>query len=465
VRAPDVVDEFSSISLGDERLNRRALALAARASAAPAASFPKMVTSVSEREAMYRFMENDRVGWEAIVAPHQEATVQRCREARTVVVPQDTTFFTFDGDREGLGPIAGNKRGFGGHFSIAVSADRTRAPLGVIALFPFVREDRPKLRTKAERSARTLETRALPRDSKESARWWNAVCEVESRLGREVSCIHVMDQEADDYALLASLVEGHRFVVRGSAERRLERRGARVSDALDEVTASAFRTVPLTERTKPSANHSARRERNATLEVRATSVEIVKPQHAQHHAKQIRLNIVQVFEPSPPPNADPIEWTLYTTEPIDTSEDLVAVVDHYRARWRIEEYFKALKTGCAYEKRQLVTYAALLRALALLAPIAWRLLAIRTLARDGGDAAASVVVDEVQLEVLRHLTPNYRIPARPTVRDVLLAIADIGGHIRQNGEPGWLVLGRGFEDFVKAEAVWRAARRPRSDQS
>jgi hypothetical protein len=38
------------------------------------------------------------------------------------------------------------------------------------------------------------------------------------------------------------------------------------------------------------------------------------------------------------------------------------------------------------------------------------------------------------------------------------AIADLGGHIRQNGEPGWLVLGRGYEDFVKAEIVWRAAR-------
>jgi hypothetical protein len=335
-----------------------------------------------------------------------------------------------------------------------------RAPLGVIALSPFVREDRPKLRTKAERSARTIETRAIPRDRKESARWWNAVCEAEARLGCDVSCIHVMDQEADDYALLASLVEGgHRFVVRGSVDRRLERGGRRVSDVLDEVTATAFRTVPLSARTKPGPNHSARRERNATLDIRAITVEISKPQHAQHHVGQIRLQIVHVSEPSPPADAEPVSWTLYTSESINTAEDLVAIVDYYRARWRIEEYFKALKTGCAYEKRQLVSYAALLRALALLVPIAWHLLAIRTLARQGGDTPASAILDEVQLAVLRFLTPNYRIPPHPTVRDVLLAIADIGGHIRQNGDPGWLVLGRGFEDFTKAEAVWRAARR------
>jgi hypothetical protein len=41
-----------------------------------------------------------------------------------------------------------------------------------------------------------------------------------------------------------------------------------------------------------------------------------------------------------------------TTEPIDTPEQILAVVDGYRHRWKIEELFKALKTGCAYEKRQ-----------------------------------------------------------------------------------------------------------------
>lgn len=462
-----MVEEFASISLGDERLNRRALTLAAQASRAPAASFPKMATSPSEREAMYRFIENDRVAWEAILVPHQEATGQRCRALGTVVVAHDTTFFSFEGEREGLGPIAGKKRGFGAHFSLAISADLRRVPLGVIALSPFVREDRPRLRTNAERSARTLATRAIPRDGKESSRWWDGVVEVESRLGGDVSCVHVMDQEADDYALVASLVRGgRRFIVRGSAERRLERRGPRVIDVLHEVTATAFRTVPLTARTKPGPNHVARRERDATLKIRATTVEICKPQHAQHDAPQIQVHVVQVFEPSPPAGADPVEWTLYTTEPIDGADDLVAIVDHYRARWRIEEYFKALKSGCSYEKRQLTTYAALLRALALLAPIAWHLLAIRTLAHNASDAPASEVVDDVQLDVLRFLAPHYRMPTHPKVRDVLFAIAAIGGHIRQNGDPGWLVLGRGFEDFVKAEAIWRAASQVRrSDQS
>ena len=33
----------------------------------------------------------------------------------------------------------------------------------------------------------------------------------------------------------------------------------------------------------------------------------------------------------------------------------------------------------------------------------------------------------------------------------MLAIARLGGHIKNNGEPGWIVLGRGFQDLLLLE--------------
>jgi hypothetical protein len=42
-----------------------------------------------------------------------------------------------------------------------------------------------------------------------------------------------------------------------------------------------------------------------------------------------------------------------TTEPIATEQQVAAVVDAYRQRWLIEEFFKALKTGCQYQQLQL----------------------------------------------------------------------------------------------------------------
>lgn len=44
----------------------------------------------------------------------------------------------------------------------------------------------------------------------------------------------------------------------------------------------------------------------------------------------------------------------------------------------------------------------------------------------------------------------------PTVRQAMLAIAQLGGHIKNNGDPGWLVLGRGFEELLILEEGARA---------
>ena len=52
------------------------------------------------------------------------------------------------------------------------------------------------------------------------------------------------------------------------------------------------------------------------------------------------------------------------------------------------------------------------------------------------------------------------MPANPTARDALLAVARIGGHIKNNGDPGWQVLGRGYDSLLLMELGWRAAQTP-----
>ena len=121
--------------------------------------------------------------------------------------------------------------------------------------------------------------------------------------------------------------------------------------------------------------------------------------------------------------------------------------------WAIEEFFKALKTGCAYEKRQLETFHALRNALALFAPLAWQLLLLRTEAQHRPRTPASVVLGEDHIAVLR-AAGRRPLPPQPSTSDVLLAIAALGGHLRRNGEPGWLVLGRGLEKLEVLTAGW-----------
>ncbi|MFT5685318.1 MAG: hypothetical protein ACI8RZ_006269 [Myxococcota bacterium] len=48
------------------------------------------------------------------------------------------------------------------------------------------------------------------------------------------------------------------------------------------------------------------------------------------------------------------------------------------------------------------------------------------------------------------------LPRKPTCKQVARAIAAVGGHIKSNGEPGWIVIGRGMERLLDFSLGWRA---------
>jgi hypothetical protein len=139
-----------------------------------------------------------------------------------------------------------------------------------------------------------------------------------------------------------------------------------------------------------------------------------------------------------------VEWLLYTSEPVEDAEQMLQVVDWYRARWTIEEYFKALKTGCALEKRQLGDLYALTNATALALPIAWKLLLLKSENLARPEEPATQVLEADELEVLRHIVRKPLSDA-PTVQEVVYAIAGLGGHLKHNGAPGWQTLAHGYE--------------------
>jgi hypothetical protein len=365
-----------------------------------------------------------------------------------------------------LGP---GRHGFWLHTALAVSADGLRAPLGVVSLIPFVRKMRPPGTRRNWR-----ERRSDP--DKESRVWGDSVAAARRQLGADVTPIHVMDRGADSYELLAGLVtEGDRFVVRLAQDRSVVADDglAATLTAVTPPTALCTREVTIARRqpgNRPQRSqrpHPAREERVATLHIAARAVALQRPHGiAATRPRSVTVQVVYVWEAAPPAGEDPIQWRLVTTEPIDTVAEVQRIVDWYRARWMVEEFFKALKTGCAYEKRQLESLHTLLVALALLAPIAWHLLLLRHVAHAVPTAAATAVLSPRQVALLRAIPRGRGLGHAPTAADVLLAIARLGGHLRQNGPPGWLVLGRGFQQLLVMEAGWAAAEHARrSDQS
>jgi hypothetical protein len=60
------------------------------------------------------------------------------------------------------------------------------------------------------------------------------------------------------------------------------------------------------------------------------------------------VHVVRVVEIDAPPDCTPVEWRLVTTEPIGSSDQVLAIVDAYRARWRIEvAQTQPIKPWCA----------------------------------------------------------------------------------------------------------------------
>jgi hypothetical protein len=422
-----------------------------------------MVTD-GEQEALYRFLKNPKVTVDALLAGHRAQTQGRMIGRSVVRIVHDTSEFMFKGEREGLPTVQKEAKGFSAHLALAIAGDESREPFGILGLFPFFQKQEQKGLTKSEKTKRNLET---PRAEKKSSRWETQAIETNAYLPSGVRAIHLMDQEADDYCVFDALLAASiNFVIRVEPRRKTAEK-LKVSDALSTLPATLLREVHVSSRSKAQASkqHPQRKTRIAALSVRASAVELKKPASTLKARDRVSLNAVQVFEASPSAGEEPIEWMLFTTEPVGTLEEITAVVDHYRARWVIEEYFKALKTGCAFEKRQLCSYEGLLRALALFIPLAWTLLVLRSFGRENVERPATQVFSPEQLRLLRAILRDRRreLPTNPTVRDAMLGIAALGGHIKNNGDPGWQVLGRGLHRFSEFEAGWNL--RARCDQS
>jgi hypothetical protein len=456
--------------LGDERLQRRLLLIAAAADGSPALSFPRMTGSDGELEGVYRFLSNDRVTPDKILRPHFDATRVRTGGEPDALVVHDSTTFRFGGvsRREGLGWIhkTDGSQGFIGHFALAITADGTRRPLGLMGLSTIVREGTPLGRNCNAR-------KRMQRPDRESKRWLELALAVHESLPRAV---HVMDREGDSFSLLESLmaVEAS-FVIRARTGngRIVVENGLRVpvSDLAQQRPLKLRRTVALSRRRrgpglgKLNTSHPERCERLAKLEIRAGSVSLPRPKHEKIsiEPRQLQINVVWVIEQNPPEHVDPVSWVILTNLPVETRQDIERVVDAYRGRWTIEEFFKVLKTGCAFERRQLESFHALMNALAIFSVIAWRLLVLRSAAHEDPGGPATRALTRRQIEVLSAITqlndPRLRraaLPNQPTNRDALFAVAGLGGHLRNNGVPGWQTLSHGYEALLMLELGWRA---------
>jgi hypothetical protein len=433
--------QFGDCDLGDERRTKRLIQVAEQVANHPSASFPEQTQSWGDLKAAYRLFDADEVTFESVATPHWRQT--RSVEPGRYLVLADTTEIDFGYRREipGLSRIGnGSSTGFLLHNALVVEAGR-EALVGVAAQTIHYRQPAPKNENRSQRLRRERESRV-----------WGVVIDEVGPPREGVEWIHVCDRDADDFEVFCHLLENRSgWVVRTASRHRLivtpEGQKQPLTEYLESLPVAGAYELSLRSRPQQPA-------RAAQLEVRSGALAMPAPRHKSSYVKAldpepIGMWVVWVREVRTPKGAKPIEWVLYTSTPVKTFDDAWRVVEYYECRWLIEEYHKALKTGCAVERRLLRNAKRLEAMVALMSVVAVRLLELKSVARNEPDRPARKVVPPLWLEMLQAARKNLRRVHDLTIGQFYRELAKLGGFLgrRSDGDPGWITIWRGWEQL------------------
>jgi hypothetical protein len=461
------VDELKTAELHDKRLNKRFAEVLSQLAGRPTASIPAACGGRAEMVAAYRFCENEKTSFEAVLQPHRDATRLRMAAQPVVILPQDTTEIdtTRPGQEvAGAGPLDGDsRRGALLHVLHAFTPDGT--PLGTVHATAWVREEEPVCAplSRAERAA-------LPIEDKESHRWVVTLQQAREEAQRcpTTQFICVADSEADIYEVL---VEGTRepggsdWIVRACQNRALlcesgENTGEKyVREYVLQQPVLFGKTIKVRGRKAKIASETRgrrqpRQSREAEVVVRVARVTLRPPWRPDAKLPPVAVNVVLVSEVNPPLGDEPVEWLLLTSLPIDSVEQVRQIIQYYCVRWMIEIFFRVLKSGCRVEERLFEYMDRLLTCLALYMIVAWRTLYACRLGRSCPEASCEAVFEPAEWKSVWKVVRREDPPADPPPLGVFVRmVAQLGGYVnrKRDDPPGpqtvWIGLQR-MHDFA-----------------
>jgi len=435
---------FGTCELGDKRRTKRLVQVAEQIAGNPSASLPNQIESWGDLKAAYRLFDCADVSFEAIAGPHWQLTRKRAK-GRTLVIG-DTTEFDFGRFREieGVGPTGnGTGKGFLLHNALMVNAE-SQEILGVAGQAIHYRK--PKRKS----AQRPTSPNRLKKKDRESEVWGKVIDQI-GPPAEDASYVHVFDRGADNFEVYCHLLQQksdwvirasqlHRWILVGESEE-----GMQLKTYLPKLKRLGSYILSLRARPEQPAQE-------AELEVRVGQVKIPRPRHVSPWVRKlnqgpIAMNVIEVVEVNLPQGVEPIRWILLTSLPVTTFEEAWTVIGYYELRWLVEEYHKALKTGCRTESRQLKTAGRLEAFVGLTSVLAVRLLQLKSIARTNPDTPARRVVPVAWLKMLKLARKNLNGVHDLTVGQFYREVAKLGGFLgrKNDGEPGWITIWRGWE--------------------
>ena len=267
---------------------------------------------------------------------------------------------------EGLSIIGRNQttaKALGLHLHLTLAVSGAGLPLGVLRCGfdepPPPDEASPEQgpgEDDEEPSGNTDATQQRDDSAHKTRRWLDGlhdVAEAASPLPRTIRVISVMDREADFFELFDAQRRIARvdILVRAKHNRRLGEGVEKLFDALRNAPADGHVEIDIarvSERPKSSGKPArpARTARIARAEVHYRELSL--PSTLEGLAP-VTLWAVHVRETAPPEGEKPIEWFLLTSVRVESIEAALETIEHYLRRWRVEDFFRVLKSGCRAE--------------------------------------------------------------------------------------------------------------------
>jgi len=380
--------------------------------------------------------------------------VERLREGEggVVLLVQDTTSFDFKHHPHttGMGPLENQQMsGFLAHTTLLVSGEGV--PLGVWDQAVWVR---------AAAGGKRQQRHARAFADKESFKWVEGLPDLEA-AAPYAQLLTVCDREAHIYEFLDYLHDQPLdFIVRASQGRSVT--------ADDQALFAVVQGWSVQQRYHLSLQRRPdRTPREAVVELRFGTLTLLAPRRAQGTRSTLTVQVVDVYEPDPPPGEEAVHWLLLTSLPLTTLLQAHHVVTWYSYRWLIERFHYVLKSGCQLEARQLQTQSRLERLLGVFNLVAWRLLWLTYQTRQTPDASCLVALSEPEWQALyaHHHRTTRLPPTPPTLHQATRWIAQLGGFLgrKSDGEPGVKVLWRGWMRLQNIADTWVLTHPPPQD--
>lgn len=280
--------------------------------------------------------------------------------------------------------------------------------------------------------------------------------------------IHVGDREFDDIFLLDrhSQVNAE-FVVRAMGNRNVQvpnqdwipedaharKQGghplkenwicANLSRLIPSVPLLPYKDLPLDKRGR--VTDPCRAARTARLGIGSCPVSLHRPakRNKQYFStpRPVELDMVVIREIEAPEGVTPLSWILFTTLPVDTEEELRYVGRLYELRWKIEDFFKLLKTGYRIEQHRFDNAAKTARLLVIFSLAAMTLFQLK---KELGLPPGGYLDDEGYRK-LKEATRQLHNPDIDPRWRLLAFIAKSGGWLARRNDPlGPVILMRGL---------------------